>query len=845
MGTLKKAAAVLSALAMLLAGSAAVLPANETAYIASAASAEEYTESTYESLTYQNYGDHIVITDCDTTVTSVIIPSEIDDLPVTEIGDYAFRNCDALTYVNIADTVTSIGTCAFYSCGALPSVTIPDSVTHLGSLAFYLCESLKSAILSDNLTTISESTFAYCPLTSIVIPDSVTEIEPNAFDSTELTSVTLPANIAKIGINAFRTNTLTEFELAEDNAYFTVKDGILYNKELTEVIKCPSALAASTIILPDSVTKIHNYAFYNCDNLTSVLLSNNLQTIGDAGFFGSELTSVSLPDSVTYIGESAFSNCYSLKSVILSDQLTEIPYQAFRFCESLTSVVIPESVSIIGEDAFSLCALTSITIPDGVTQIHKNAFDINSITSVTIPDSVTYLETPAFDSHVTFEVSENNPNYCSENGVLFSKDKTALLAYPWVLEAESYTIPDGVTTIGENAFYNCDDLTSITIPDSVTHIMTYAFVSCEGLASITIPDSVTYLGDHAFSGCSNLADVSGGKKLTSIGDNAFYDTSWLNNYAEGMIYMGKVLLKCNETLPENCDVVLAPGTVAIAGGAFENCLNMISITIPETVTSIGPYAFYNTGLKEIVIPEGVTRIENNTFESSTSLTKVTLPESITSIGDEAFHRCTNLTDINFPESITFVGDYAFSSTAMISPLTQSPQNPPVYMGKALYAGYHIESPDLVVADGTTCITGHCFWSCFQAASVVIPETVTYIGPNAFANCSYLTDVYFKGTEEEWEAMEIKNGNTYLKNAVIHFNYTEPVTEASLYGDANEDGDVTVADVIAVNKYYMKTGDLSEQGFVNADVDTDSDADLSDSLNILKSLIDLIDLPIVS
>ena len=310
----------------------------------------------------------------------------------------------------IAEGVTSISWYAFYDCTSLTSVTIPDSVTSISWYAFYNCRSL----------------------TSVTIPNSVTSIGEYAFsDCTSLTSVTIPDSVTSIGSFAFRFCTsLTGIWVAEGNSHYSSDvSGVLFNKDKTTLVQCPGAFAAYTI--PNSVTSIGEYAFYDCTSLTSV----------------------TIPDSVTIIGDFAFFYCTSLTSVTIPDSVTSIGYKAFCSCESLTSVTIPDSVTFIANEAFADCkSLTSVMIPNGVTSIHDDAFSrCTSLTSVTIPDSVTSIGDGAFF-------------YCTS--------------------LTSVTIPNSVTIIGDSAFSHCKSLTSVAIPDSVTIIGGGAFSDCDNLTDV-------------------------------------------------------------------------------------------------------------------------------------------------------------------------------------------------------------------------------------------------------------------------------------------------------------------------------------------------------------------------
>ena len=377
---------------------------------------------------------------------------------------------------------------------------------------------------------------------------------------------------------------------------FAITDGVLtkYNG------------AGGAVTIPSGVTSIGDFAFRNC----------------------SALTSVTIPSSVTSIGYEAFYECSGLKSVTIPSSVTSIGNYAFSDCIALTSVVIPSSVKSIGWGAFDKCSgLKSVTISEGVTSIGRYAFyGCNGLTSVTIPSSVTSIDWYAFEDCsglMAINVGGGNNDYCSIEGVLYSKQKTKLIQCPGG-KAGAITIPSGVTSIGGDAFYGCSALTSVTIPSSVTSIGDNAFFNCGGLTSVNVDpanmyycsiDGVLYNKDTTELICcpGGAKSVTIPSSVTIIGDRAFYRCSSLTS------------------------VMMSSSVTSIGDWAFSGCSSLASVTIPSRVTSVGDYA----------------------FDGCKSLTSVTIPSSVTSIGSFVFYDCSGLTLMTIPSSVTSIRSYTF------------------------------------------------------------------------------------------------------------------------------------------------------------------------------------------
>ena len=483
-----------------------------------------------------NWYDHVPWSDYSSVIKSIVIEDG-----VTSIAGSAFKDCSNLTSVTIPDSITSIGWYTFSGCSSLTSINIPDGVTSIGDSAFEDCSSLTSVIIPDRVTSIGDDAFRGCSnLTSITIPDSVTDIGENAFDGTgyyynknnwdngllyinnclidanedlekcniksgtrviaasvfedcsNLTSITVPASVTYITYMAFsRCSSLKDIFYDGTRRHFYNMVGEDFDSNIT--LHCT--------ITTDSGTT--GDCKWTCDESTGVLTISGNGDMDDYELYAyyapwacysSAIKRIVIEDGVTSIGDYAFYNFSNLSSITIPNSVTSIGKYAFSDCSNLTSIKISNSVTSIGDSAFDGCSnLTSITIPDSVISIGDSAFySCSNLTSITIPNSVTSIGNSAFEecsSLVSINVSAENKYFSSVDGNLYNKDRTKLIQYAIGKKQNNFAIPNGVISIGDDAFEGCSNLTSITIPDSVTSIGNLAFKGCSDLSSITIPDS--------------------------------------------------------------------------------------------------------------------------------------------------------------------------------------------------------------------------------------------------------------------------------------------------------------------------------------------------------------------
>ena len=320
---------------------------------------------------------------------------------VVNIGEKAFARLDNLKNIDIPDSVTNITTLAFYRCNGLVSVQVPGSVTAIKNGTFRECNNLKKVILNEGVAKIEDSAFVFCSsLEQIKLPQSLMSIGSGAFDNcTSLISVELPDN-AIISSNTFRgCKNLSKIVLSDTNNNYIVKNGILYNKNITRILCYPAGIKDTEFFVPDTVKTIGDFAFYGTKALESINIPDSVTNIGTDAFGEcSGLKEVVIPDSVTSMGEAVFYKCTSLEKVKLSVNITSPNPAVFQYCSNLKEVVLSENMRFLGDFMFSYCTqLTNIVLPDTLTSVLRSAFqNCDNLKNITVPKNVTTIRDYAF-----------------------------------------------------------------------------------------------------------------------------------------------------------------------------------------------------------------------------------------------------------------------------------------------------------------------------------------------------------------------------------------------------------------------------------------------------------------
>lgn len=622
-------------------------------------------------------------TNC-TALTSVNFKGNVG----TRISSTSFSGCAALTSVNIPTGVVTIGNNSFDGCASLAQLTMPEplatigeyafrnsgltgitfqrNLTIIGKYAFDGCKDLVSINFPANVTEIKEYTFNDCvKLKNIELPNGLIYIKDYAFNGcASLGKVTIPGGVQNISPGAFKNSGLTEVILKEgvmslsNNSF----DGCLLLKKVTfpttmKTIGGFSNTGIKEIAFAEGATPeaISDYAFLNCDSLSTITLPNSIKSLGTGAFYDCDtLKTVKLPTGITKIAKQAFYHCGFLQSITIPQSVTEIGAEAFAACSKLTTISLPSALTTIGIASFHSTGLTSITLPEGMTTIEPGTFGKSKLKSIKLSKSLKQITS----NNESYNLgSLPNEYYDFRKYINMYRDDSG--AFQNCKELESIDLNGAVLTIlGSYTFNECDKLRSIDLSSTkLEEIPTSAFYSCDSLRAITFPSTVKTIGQQAFYYNLSLESLKMPAALTSIYNNAFNECKKIRSIDLSATSLTKI-----ESWFSNVDslrTVKLPSTVieigesAFAGSPIEE------INFPASLTTIGNYAFSGNRLKTVDLSATQFTTINNWFANNNKLRTVKLPETVTTLGENAFNNCY-ITGINFPSSLTTISNNALN-----------------------------------------------------------------------------------------------------------------------------------------------------------------------------------------
>ena len=595
-------------------------------------------------------------------------------------------------------------------------------------------------------------------------------------DRAGITSVVIPSSVISIGESIFSGCTsLAKITVSPDNKNYSSVDGVLFNKDMTILIRYPEGAADSSYVVPNSVVEIYSNAFIGCNSIKSITLSKGLKKIYDGTFSNlTNLESVIVQEGVQHIGNKAFENCSSLKQISLPESLISIGSvykgnpndfsaseyfqygRTFYGCTSLEEVKIPDNVEIIGYSTFYGCtSLSKVKLSKKLKEISENTFyGCSSLKNIIIPKGVLEIGYSAFENCTSLENIEL-PDGLTAIGISVDHyfHTSGCYSFAGCTSLKEVVIPDSVTGIGSCAFSGCTSLSKVKLSNNLAIIDEGTFSGCTSLAEIVIPDSVTkirgksdseYFGG-AFIGCTSLSKVKLSNNLTEIGIYTF--------------------LGCTSL----AEIDMPDSVTEIDWSAFKDCTSLSKVKLSNNLTKIENRVFSGcTSLKEIAIPDGVTEIDYSAFSGCTSLQEITIPDSVTTVYDTAFSNCTSLESITIGSGVENLGNGWIDSCRRLANIIVSPENK-TYSSvdgvlfnkdKSELLAYPIgnKRSSYTIPDGVTKIDQKAFYGCRYIETLTIPASVKEIEDSALGNCYDIRTINYLGTREQWKEVIIGADN---------------------------------------------------------------------------------------
>ena len=766
----------------------------------------------------------------------VVMESVYRGKPVTSIAEKALYNNSTITSFTVSNMVRDIGDKAFSKCSVLASVTIPNNVTEIGEHLFQSSKALVSATLSESLTQIKPYTFSWCSaLKSITLGPKVKSVGEYAFSNCKaLESVTIPDSLISVSEYAFSDCTslkalaFTNIELIGEYAFCNCSS--LETLSLGEKITTISASAfractkLSEVVIPDCATTLGANAFLDCSSLASIKIGKGITDIGSNAFVATkfyndaegivyadgwviaakdkDIENLNLAPGTFGIAGYAFSKCNKLSEI----NLTGIKYigdNAFNRCEGLVGVSADNSLLKIGNYAFANCAiLNMVSVGNKLTSIGKYAFaGCEILAEMKLPDTLQSIGTYAFDKTLVYtSASEEGKIVYIGNWVVgmnvagpFSEDIVFKPGTRGIADHTFYNLsissnvfmPDSIEYIGRSAFYKTQ-IKSVILSKNLKSIGDYAFYGCAGAlfgdAGYTaIPSKVEYIGRSAFYNCRSITSLSIPSSVKDIGPYAFYKCVNLGT-------------KGTEENPIQSEVIIAEGVLSIGERAFQGCEALVEIAIPNSVTYLGSHAFYKcTMLEKVTLGKGIKEIMPYTFYKCSALKEANISNSVNTIGKYSFRGCESLTTINL-SSVVSIGEYAFYKCAKLEALSFSDSL--VSIGNYAFRGC-VSVKSVIIPDSVEFIGKHAFYGMTETTIFAESESA-YIGWNARFNTSYRPLFFGCTISPDGYVVSIVIKDGYVKNANAKNGISNPTREGYTFIGWATTPDATAIEYTAEN-----------------------------------------------
>ena len=595
--------------------------------------------------------------------------------------------------------------------------------------AFGQCSKLCTVSLGTGIKTIGYSAFSCSKITSIDLPTGLTSIGENAFYScNRLFTVLIPSSVTTIGINAFSNVSNIIYQGSATGSPWGAKsrngyvDGDFVYRDATKMIMLAcNGNVTGDVTIPSGVVYIGRAAFVGCSNVTSISIPNSVTNIMTNAFSGCQITSIDIPNSVTILGDSILANCRQLESANIPEGLTGTGKGTFYYCIKLEHVTIPMGVTTIGEGSFSYCfKLDSFNIPNSVTSIENNAFGSTILSTINIPDNVVSIGADAF--------------------VLCR-------------QATSATIGSSVTEIGSEAFAYCKNLTSLTckasIPPTIADSSTFTSVdktiplyvpseSIESYRSAMHWRDFTYILSIPSSEPCLIASGTCGENLTwELSCDSILSISGSGAMEDYSLQVSPSWYSYRESIKE---IILPESITSIGAYAFQNFSNLKTINIPEGVNNIGIYAFRNCN--NLPITNNLRYADTYLVAAvDKNLSTYVIKAGTRWIGTYAFYNCKNMTSIEIPNSVISIEGSAFSQSGITSiEVPQSVTTIKEYAFENCYSLLNVTIPDGVISIGNS-----AFYACSSLQTITFPNTITELGKNVVNGCINLVSIKLPNT----------------------------------------------------------------------------------------------------